>query len=224
MPDRPDWYERWDTGRRRLIERAIADHAWAPGARVLDVAAGDTRYSDLVGELLCARVIGHDRGVAECAGLRARGIPAVRGDVRHLAFADGIADVTLAFEIIEHLPKAEASVLIDELHRVTKPGGTLLLSTPNRFALESVKGIVRYFKDGTVWNARDETHVGLYSRRELLAALQPRFDVRRTYGYYLLEAGDRRTPFSHAVTTSAVISNLCFILMVVATRRDDPSG
>jgi SAM-dependent methyltransferase len=190
----------------------------------LDIAAGDTRYTDLVGELLRARTIGHDRGLAECVGLQERGIPVVRGDVRALGFADEIADITVAFEVIEHLSELHSERMLAELFRVTKPGGTLLLSTPNRYALESVKGILRYFIDGTVWNARDETHLRLFSRRSLLAALHPWFDVQRTYGYYLVDPGGRRLPFSHLVTANALASNLCFILFVVATRRDTPLG
>ena len=223
MRTRAEWYTDWDAGRRRLIARALREHPCA-GATLLDVAAGDTGYSRLVGEATGARVIAHDLGQAACIGLRNQGVPVVRGDVRALGFADEIADITVAFELIEHLSELNSERMIAELFRVTKPGGTLLLSTPNRYALESVKGIVRYFRDGTVWNARDETHLRLFSRAALLAALRPWFDVQQIYGYYLVEPGGRRLPFSHVITANALASNLCFILFVVATRRDTPLG
>ncbi|MBF6599593.1 MAG: class I SAM-dependent methyltransferase [Dehalococcoidia bacterium] len=220
----PDWYERWQAGRLRLIERAVAGLQPAPDGLLLDIAAGDGGYSQLVAERLGARAVTHDRDRGECALAAARGLSAVRGDVLHLPFSDAVADVAVAFEIIEHLTKAQGRLMIDELHRVTKPGGTLLLSTPNRFALESLKGIVHYLKDGAVWNARDETHVSIYSRRELLATIGARFDVRRAYGYYLLEAGRRPLPFAYTITSNALLSNLCFILFVVAVRRDGSAG
>ncbi|MGH7621723.1 MAG: methyltransferase domain-containing protein [Gemmatimonadaceae bacterium] len=219
MDERPDWYQRWVAGRQRLIERALDEVPYARDGVLLDVAAGDAGYSRLVAEHTGTRLVAQDFSETECAAVRRSGAATVRGDVRRLGFADACADVTVAFEIVEHLSKRDATAMFEELHRVTKPGGTLLLSTPNRYAIESFKGLAHYLRDGTVWNARDETHIRLYSRRELLKALRPYFDVRRTYGYYLLEAGERALPFSHTVTTNPLLSNLCFILCVVATPR-----
>ena len=219
VPDR--WYERWMDGRRRLVERAVAGLPSMSGGIVLDVAAGDGEFSAIVAERIGGRVVAHDWAAAECRASQAAGLSGVRGDARRLPFADRIADVTVAFEIVEHFSKSAGLSVIDELHRVTKPNGTLLLSTPNRYALESFKGLARYFRDGTIWNARDETHVKLYSRRELISALRPRFDVVRSYGYYLFEAGRLPIPGSHTITANALLANLCFILFVVATPKPD---
>ncbi len=46
-----------------------------------------------------------------------------------LPFADGAFDTVLNFETVEHFP--EPALLVDDLGRVTKPGGILILTTPN---------------------------------------------------------------------------------------------
>ena len=47
----------------------------------------------------------------------------------HWPFADGEFDVTISLETVEHFPRPDQ--FIRELGRVTRPGGTLILSTPN---------------------------------------------------------------------------------------------
>lgn len=215
-----DWFERWMAGRRRVVERALREVCVAPGGVLIDVAAGDTGLTSFVADRLLLRPIAEDFGAREARFARADAGAAVRGDVRHLPFRDHAADVTVAFEIIEHFSEWEAAQIVDELHRVTKPGGTLLLSTPNRYSLESFKGIVRFLRDGTVWNGRDETHLRLYSRRDLTQALARRFDVREVFGYYLIERGSRPLPGTYAITSNPLLANLCFLLVAVATARE----
>lgn len=54
----------------------------------------------------------------------------VVGDVQHLPFPDESFDVVLSTEVIEHV-RAPA-VAVRELGRVLRPGGTLVVTTPNR--------------------------------------------------------------------------------------------
>ena len=222
MVDADLWYQRWMAGRQRVVERALGDLSCTPSGVVLDVASGDGTFTTQVAARAGGVAVAQDWGAKECGMARNAGCRTVRGDTRRLPFGDETADVTLAFEIIEHFGEYEARAVIDELHRVTKRGGTLLLSTPNRLALESLKGTARYLINGTVWNARDETHVKLYSKRGLLSLLRPRFDVQRVYGYYLT-TGPREHPLpgTYWVTANALLANLCFILVIVATKRDD---
>lgn len=48
-----------------------------------------------------------------------------------LPYEDGTFDLINCMEVIEHIPAAEGGRVIHELHRVLKPGGVLLISTPN---------------------------------------------------------------------------------------------
>lgn len=52
------------------------------------------------------------------------------GDGTKLPFPDDLFDYVTSFETVEHIPEYE--VFLSELQRVLKPGGTLVISTPNR--------------------------------------------------------------------------------------------
>jgi SAM-dependent methyltransferase len=54
----------------------------------------------------------------------------VRADAMRLPLASASIDLVTSFETIEHVADARALVL--EIRRVLKPGGCLVLSTPNR--------------------------------------------------------------------------------------------
>lgn len=56
-------------------------------------------------------------------------VPVVRGNLVQLPYADGAFDVVASLQTIEHLWNQEAFVA--ECLRVLRPGGTLVISTPN---------------------------------------------------------------------------------------------
>jgi SAM-dependent methyltransferase len=55
----------------------------------------------------------------------------LRGDVTVLPFSDAVFDLVLSSHLVEHLPRPERAFA--EMARVLRPGGRLLLLTPNRF-------------------------------------------------------------------------------------------
>ena len=77
-----------------------------------------------------ARVIAVDIGEQLARQAHRRlGCEAAVGSLLELPFPDGTFDVVLSSEVIEHTPSPEAAAR--ELYRVLKPGGHLVLSTPN---------------------------------------------------------------------------------------------
>ena len=111
-----------------LIARAIP----LAGARVLDAGCGAGEYVAALGDR-GARVIGieHEDEKVRAWNERHPDDPRVRqGNLEALNLASESFDVALLNEVLEHVPDEMAA--LRELHRVLRPGGTLLIFSPNR--------------------------------------------------------------------------------------------
>ena len=100
--------------------------------RIVDVGCGDGSATHLVRNLDARNtVIGVDWSATALAQARARGLLVIQGEVdtAGLPLPDGCADVVIMSELIEHLVDTDTAV--DEVRRVLRPDGVLLLSTPN---------------------------------------------------------------------------------------------
>jgi SAM-dependent methyltransferase len=99
---------------------------------VLDVGCGDGGFTELVARRLPGHhVAGLDWAWTGVHQARARGVGAVRATIEGdgLPIRSASVDVVVFNEVIEHLVDTDAAIL--EIYRVLRPGGTLLLSTPN---------------------------------------------------------------------------------------------
>src|SRR5262245_22491235 len=95
-------------------------------------------------------------------------------------------DLAILLEVIEHMPKIHGQTLIEQASRVLKPGGKLIISTPNKLSPE---GLGEYYWGekvlGRNWNAWDPTHVYIYSSWEIVRVLKAAGLVRdKITGYY----------------------------------------
>jgi SAM-dependent methyltransferase len=114
----------------RMLATVLAGRAGAQ--RIVDVGCGDGSATRLVSDLDAGNtVIGVDWSATALIRARARGLLVVQGgvDTSGLPLPDGCADVVIMSELIEHLVDTDTAV--DEVRRVLRPGGVLLLSTPN---------------------------------------------------------------------------------------------
>src|SRR5205807_3914463 len=109
----------WQRRRHRI---AIS---WArEAARVLDIGCGS---SVIIQSLNNA--VGMDVSMGKLRFLRRRGVELVRGSAFALPFADATFDCVISSQVIEHIPYHE--VLFREMDRVLRPGGLLIVGTPD---------------------------------------------------------------------------------------------
>jgi SAM-dependent methyltransferase len=128
-PDHEDssspWYE--------LVRESLGS---VSGLHVLEIACGRGGF---VRELACsgAAVTGSDFSLAAVRVGRGkmlalnppRSASFVQADAQVLPFADNSFDLVISCETIEHVPDVQKA--LQEMHRVTRPGGRLFLTTPN---------------------------------------------------------------------------------------------
>jgi SAM-dependent methyltransferase len=166
--------ERLDLAERRPRTKEECEHyaryAWAATlvrGEVLDVACG-TGYGTRLLERR-ARVSGVDRDeeAIELARSRAAGSFVV-AEIPPIPFADNAFDFVVCFETVEHI--ADDERFVREIRRVLRPGGQLLISTPNK-DVSSPDGIPI-----NPWHVREYT---LASLTELLRTAG--LELRDTY-------------------------------------------
>ena len=80
----------------------------------------------------------------------------VDGDIQALPFASDCVDGILCIEVLEHVPNPQAAA--DEMYRVLRAGGCLLLTTPFLQAYHGKPGdysdFYRYTDEGLRWLLR----------------------------------------------------------------------
>ncbi|MFQ5667998.1 MAG: glycosyltransferase [Candidatus Binatia bacterium] len=109
----------WQRRRHRIIT------AMARGAgRTLDVGCGSSVILQSLNN-----AVGLDVLANKLRYMRQYGVPLVRGSVTALPVRDGRFDCVVCSQVIEHLPADP--VIFDELIRVLRPGGLLILGTPD---------------------------------------------------------------------------------------------
>ncbi len=119
--------------------------------------------------------------------------PDIIMDVNNLNFQDNTYDLVLILEVIEHLK--EPNIAIDQIYRVLKPNGTIILSTPfaleihgapndfYRFTKYGLKFLLRRFKDINIYerNSYFESILVLYVR-----LIRSRFKTDKIFGFFFL--------------------------------------
>jgi ubiquinone/menaquinone biosynthesis C-methylase UbiE len=144
---------------------------FAVGKQVLDVASGAGFGLRMLREA-GARPIGVDYDGPALANIkRSADHPApglVHADATSLPLSDASLDLVVSFETLEHVPDAPA--MVRELRRVLKPGGQLVLSTPNRaFGPPEL-------------HRGNPFHIQEFTAAELRALLEQSFSTVQLYG------------------------------------------
>ncbi|MFI6867350.1 class I SAM-dependent methyltransferase [Nocardia sp. NPDC050406] len=118
------WFRRHEIAYARLLDRCA-------GKVVLEAGSGEGYGANMIAEV-AERVIGLDYDDSAVAHVRARypRVEMIQGNLADLSLDDDSVDIVVNFQVIEHL--WDQSQFLRECLRVLKPGGQLLISTPNR--------------------------------------------------------------------------------------------
>ncbi len=162
------WYEHW----HRYAFAAPVVH----GLSVLDAACGEGYGSAILagvahsvdGVDISAEAIGHAR---DRYGDRP-GLSFHVADATKLPFPDQQFDAVVSFETLEHLHAQDE--LLAGFRRVLKPGGFLLISSPDKRVYSDVTGY------------QNEFHVRELYRQELIDLIRRHFPAMRLYGQKLM--------------------------------------
>lgn len=134
------WFRRHEVAYRWAV-RAVD----LSGAVVVDAGVGEGYGAQLLAEAGAATVLGLDLDAPTLAHVAATypSVEPVRANLVHLPCRDGSVDVVVSAQTIEHLWDQDG--FVRECARVLRPGGRLLVTTPNR----------RTFPPGNVFHSRE---------------------------------------------------------------------
>lgn len=145
----------------------------APGQKVLDCACGSGYGSEILSRRV-GRVVGVDLSPVAIDYCRSHyALPTIEfreGSAEALDFAAESFDAVVSFETLEHVPHPER--LLSEARRVLKPGGTFLVSTPNRVNSGLASGE----------RPKNPFHLYEWSLREFDQLLRPHFSSIQYFG------------------------------------------
>ncbi|RJO75036.1 class I SAM-dependent methyltransferase [Nocardia panacis] len=118
------WFRRHEIAYARLLDRCA-------GKAVLEAGSGEGYGANMIAEV-ATEVTGVDYDAGAVAHVRARypRVEMIHGNLAALPLADASVDVVVNFQVIEHL--WDQGQFLRECLRVLRPGGELLISTPNR--------------------------------------------------------------------------------------------
>ncbi len=204
-----EFYERPDVPLRSGLDRARRQARMLAGmlrdvtgpAVIIDLGCGDGSALAIAAEHNPAhRFAGIDWSGDALRQAQAAGLTVVRASVSggSLPVADGAADVVIMSELIEHLVDPDGAVA--EARRILRPGGSLLLSTPNLAA----------------W----------YNRGLLAFGIQPIFSEVSLRGVFgrpgRVVAGHLRLFTRRALTEFLTASGFCCVTVTGARYHDVP--
>ncbi len=182
--DRPrllSYVGRWGRARRWLPREArrVVDIGCAFGYGTAALTARGRGGRWVVGVEPDARHI-------DVAGRSFPWLPLVRGDAAALPLRDASVDAAVLLDVLEHVAKPEA--VLQEIRRVVRPGGYLIVSVPHRGLLAPLDPMNVYpqlrrrFPSWLPLNSAEESGTGVhrhFSAGELAAVLGPGFSVDR---------------------------------------------
>lgn len=128
--------ERYWFVRHEVAYRHVARDLVVAGMHVLDAGCGEGYGLALLAEAGAARIVGVDLDATTIAHVRRRyaavdpRIEAIAAEFGSLPLDPDTMDLTVSLQVIEHV--WDVAAYLDALVRVTRPGASIVIATPNR--------------------------------------------------------------------------------------------
>jgi SAM-dependent methyltransferase len=192
LDEEPHLLRRWSRRRSYALRCRMVRRAQREGGRLLDVGCGTGGFL----RELCRdgqwQGLGVDIHQGPLSVARRQGVNVYCGELCALRTPAPVFDVVTLWEVIEHVPDPRR--MLSDIRRLLRPGGTLLLSTPN---VESWQARV-WRRCWAGWEL--PRHVQVFSLRTLRQILETTgFRVVRrivfpTERFYAMESARRCVP------------------------------
>ena len=129
VDDEPSFLQRWLRRRHYRLRARLLHCACPNGGVLLDMGCATGNFVREVCRNTGWRGVGFDLSTRALTVAHSQGIAVWCGEATSIALPDAVCDAVTLWEVIEHVPDPQATLA--EVRRVLRPGGTLLLSTPN---------------------------------------------------------------------------------------------
>jgi glycosyltransferase involved in cell wall biosynthesis/SAM-dependent methyltransferase len=202
------------------VHRYLVARAWCHGRRVLDIACGEGYGSDLLAQVadrvygvdVAPEAVGHARKTYPRPNLEFR-----LGDCASIPLPDASVDVVVSFETIEHHERHEE--MMREVRRVLVPGGTLVISSPDRREYSEVPGYTNPFHVRELYRDEFERLLRSHFRHVTVAGQR----VKAGSLVWPIDEVDAR-PFEGFTSTASLdrVEPLGPPLYLLAVASDDP--
>lgn len=180
------WYEKErHHGYHAMLDSLELDvlKAYATGKDVLEVGCGTGLIMEGV-RPYCRSLVGVDLSQGMLFATQRRDLQTAQASATALPFADESFDVAYSFKVLAHVEEIESAM--DEMSRVTRPGGYILAEFYNRHSLRYAAK--RLSKPGKISHHRTEADV--FTRwdtaRDIEGYLPPELSVERWRGLRVL--------------------------------------
>jgi dolichol-phosphate mannosyltransferase len=147
------WLQRyWQRKRHEIIL------GWHGPGRTLDIGCGSSRILEAM-----KGAIGLDVSIQKLRFMGRKGCPVLRGSIYALPFPDASFDEVVFSQVIEHIPKKPQ--IMGEIRRVLRPGGRLIIGTPDYARLFWI--VLEEFYDRISPQAYGHEHISPYTLAEM---------------------------------------------------------
>jgi len=181
---------------------------YVKGKKVLEAGCGTGLILQRVAKI-AKEAVGVDLSPGMLAHARNRGLSCQEADLCNIPFEDESFDTVYSFKVLAHVPEIEKA--IQEMSRVCKPGGHLILEFYNPL---SIRGLIKFIKPASkiTDSANDGQILTRYdSKRDIINMLSADLEMVDSKGVRI-------------VTPVAAIHRIPIVNKVVATLEKALSG